>query len=113
MAGIDPIAFATNIINTCNGIDEVESYDTQIIDNVVVKIRIYLITKEFVDVFYNSDTERIAYALIDSNKRVFGVDNTGGWHIHPLEDPVNHISCHTVSFSDFMKTVQQRIRGGK
>jgi len=38
MAGIDPVSFATNIIRICNDIDEVASYDTQIIDNLVVKI---------------------------------------------------------------------------
>lgn len=86
MAGIEPVAFATSIIKTCNEIDEVTSYDTQLIDNVIVKMRIYLVTGVFVDIFYNSDTERIAYALIDSHNRIFGVDNTGGWHIHPFDD---------------------------
>ncbi len=109
MAGIDPLAFATNIIRICNDIDEVASYDTQIIDNLVVKIRIYLATGEFVDVFYNCDTTRIAYALIDSHKRIFGVDNTGGWHMHPFEEPGKHLPCDTVSFSDFMKMVQRKI----
>lgn len=107
MAGVDAVAFATGIIKTCNDIDEVASYDTQIIDNLIVKVRIYLITEQFIDVFYNSDTERIAYALIDShNNRIFGADNTGGWHTHPFEDASKHIPCDTVSFSDFMKMVQ-------
>lgn len=107
MAGIEPVAFATSIIRTCNEIDEVTSYDTQLIDNVIVKMRIYLVTGVFVDIFYNSDTERIAYALIDSHNRIFGVDNTGGWHIHPFDEPSKHIPCDTVSFSDFMKMIQR------
>ncbi len=35
VAGVEPVAFATSIIKTCNEIEEVTSYDTQIIDNVL------------------------------------------------------------------------------
>ena len=107
MAGIDPLAFATDIIRTCNDIDEVTSYDTQIIDNLVVRMRIYLSSEKFVDVFYNSETERTAYSLIDAQNRIFGVDNTVSWHKHPFEEPGKHIPCNIVSFSDFMKMVQR------
>ena len=109
MGGIDPIDFTKNSINICNQVEEVKGYDTQIIDNLVVKIRVYLIKDLFIDVFYNADTERVSYSLIKSQNRIFGVDNTGNWHTHPFNEPVKHISCSPLSFDAFIKLVLEEI----
>ena len=31
-----------------------------------------------------------AFALIHQGQRIFGADNTGGWHIHPFAAPERH-----------------------
>ncbi len=85
---LDAVTFAKGIINVCTKNKEIGRYDIKIIDNTIVKIRIYLLKdNKFIDVFYNSYTSTTAYALIENEKRIFGVDNTGGWHIHPFDDP--------------------------
>jgi hypothetical protein len=55
-----------------------------------INLRIDVATGGFVDVFYNEQTDTLAYALIRNGQRVFGVDNTGGWHRHPFDDPRRH-----------------------
>jgi hypothetical protein len=62
----------------------------------------------FVDVFYNEYTSTTAYALVQSNRRVFGADNTSGWHIHPFDDPARHDALPgAISFAEFMAQIEQ------
>jgi hypothetical protein len=43
---------------------------------------------------YNEFTRRTALVLIKNNQRIFGADNTGGWHLHPFADPSRHDSMN-------------------
>ena len=56
-----------------------------------INLRVPLTVGNFVDVFYNEETGTAAFALIEKGKRIFGADNTGGWHIHLFEKPNQHI----------------------
>jgi hypothetical protein len=44
----------------------------------------------FVDIFYAARTKRVSFAVICRGARVFGIDNLGGWHVHPLERNKEH-----------------------
>lgn len=44
----------------------------------------------FVDIFYAARTKRVSFAVICRGERVFGIDNLGGWHVHPLEKNREH-----------------------
>jgi hypothetical protein len=44
-----------------------------------INLRVEITTGGFVDIFYNEETHTTAYALIRTERRVFGADNTGGW----------------------------------
>ncbi|MCB0123985.1 MAG: hypothetical protein KDE58_17140 [Caldilineaceae bacterium] len=55
-----------------------------------IKLRIQTAVGEYIDAFYNVQTGTTAYALIDGGQRIFGADNTGGWHQHPFHDPTRH-----------------------
>ena len=69
-----------------------------------INIRVPLTIGGFVDVYYNEETETTAYALIKENKRIFGSDNTGGWHIHPMNDPKQHKPLSSpMIFSGFIR----------
>jgi hypothetical protein len=57
---------------------------------VSIKVRIPITMGGFVDGYYNESTVTTAYALIQNTQRVFGADNTGGWHLHPFDDPARH-----------------------
>ncbi len=81
---------------------------TQILDNTVVKVRVALSYGTFVDVFYNSDTGKCSYALIENSARIFGADNAFiGWHIHPFGNPAHHKKTTQVAFGDFLISIEQ------
>ncbi len=58
-----------------------------------LKGRIKLASGRNVDVFYGSKKGRIDFALIDGNQRIWGVDNLGGWHFHPIGNEKEHIKA--------------------
>ena len=58
-----------------------------------LKARIDLGLDQFVDIFFWEETQRVDFALIVAGQRVFGLDNLGGWHEHPIHDPSQHIPC--------------------
>lgn len=73
-----------------------------------INLRISVTIGGFVDVFFNEVTGTIAYALIQSGQRVFGADNTGGWHLHPFDDPVRHDPLSgPMSFDEFMAKIER------
>ncbi|WP_290902642.1 hypothetical protein [Ferroglobus sp.] len=108
MAGVD--AFLKEILEACEKSEIVRGVNVESFDNVILKVRIYLVEDFFIDVFYNDDTKRVAFALIKNEKRIFGADNTGGWHIHPFEDPERHEPCEPMSFEEFLEAVEERLK---
>ena len=58
-----------------------------------VKVRVQLHGNRFLDLFFREETERIDYALVSDQRRIYGIDNLGGWHEHPLEAPASHQPC--------------------
>ena len=55
-----------------------------------INLRVPITTGGFVDAFYNAQTGTMAFAFIRRGQRVFGADNTGGWHVHPFASPGRH-----------------------
>ena len=72
-----------------------------------VTLRIEIAAGGFVDAFHNEVTGTTAYALIQQGMRVFGADNTGGWHVHPFEDPTRHVPFPSpIAFIDFIALIE-------
>lgn len=73
-----------------------------------VNLRLDIATGDFVDVFCNEQTDTQAYAVIRDGKRVFGADNTGGWHIHPWRQPASHEALpEPMSFAAFVGAIER------
>lgn len=73
-----------------------------------ISLRVEISTGGFVDVFYNEQTGTTAFALIREGRRVFGADNTGGWHVHPFVDPEGHIPLAlAMSFRDLVAEIER------
>lgn len=73
-----------------------------------IKIRIQTTVGDYIDVFYNEQTGTTAYALIDQGQRIFGADNTGGWHYHPFHDPTRHDPlANAMTFAEFITRIEQ------
>jgi hypothetical protein len=73
-----------------------------------INLRVEVTTGGFIDVFYNEETHTTAFALILADHRVFGADNTGGWHVHPFDDPERHHPLPgEMSFAEFVTLIEQ------
>lgn len=94
--------FAHHIIDVASQEKKIRTISLRILDSVVVKARFGL-NNRFIDIFYNSQTGTTAYSLIEGSQRIFGTDNTGGWHLHPKDKPDSHRKCNPVSFEKFLK----------
>jgi hypothetical protein len=78
-----------------------------------INLRLDIVTGDFIDVFFNEQAETLAYAVIRDGKRIFGADNTGGWHIHPWHRPAMHeVLPEPMSFDLFVKAVESQIQNG-
>lgn len=73
-----------------------------------IALRVDISTGGFVDAFCNEQTDTTAFALIREGRRVFGADNTGGWHIHPFADPDSHVPLpRAMSFREIVVELEQ------
>lgn len=74
-----------------------------------INVRVNLVTGEFIDTFYNEQTSTVAFALIRGEERIFGADNTGGWHIHPFDAPARHDPLPgPMTFAEFVAAIEKR-----
>ena len=73
-----------------------------------ISIRVPLNVYGFVDAFYNEQSGTIAFALIHNDNRIFGADNTGGWHLHLFEHPEQHLPLsNEISFAEFIAAIEK------
>ena len=69
----------------------------------VIKLRVELGDDRFIDVFFNARNHRTDLSLIEGNRRVFGYDNLGDWHCHPLAAPERHEACDAPTLEHFVR----------
>ncbi|MBI3798552.1 MAG: hypothetical protein HY268_16515 [Deltaproteobacteria bacterium] len=74
-----------------------------------VKGRVSLQEKGFLEVYFNEQTQTLAIAWIEGEKRQWGIDrdNLRGWHRHPLNDPEAHEPIAATSIRDILKELEQ------
>ena len=96
----------------CSNLSQVDRVEVQAIDSDTLSVRVYLIlTAAFIHVFCNITTDKTAFALVEGDQRVFGVDNAKmGWHVHPFDNPAQHVACAPVQFDEFMSQVEAHYR---
>ena len=75
-----------------------------------LKIRIELNKETLLDIFYNPKNDRTDFALIRNNRRIFGYDNLGGWHRHPVANPQGHEVCEEPTISKIFEEVKAIIQ---
>lgn len=106
MAALTPEDLFEQIVATCAHSVIVEAYTLRTLDPDILSLRVHLADRSFIEVFYNTATDRIAFALIVEGQRVYGKDNAKiGWHMHPLADPKAHRPCPAVTFEEFLAEV--------
>jgi hypothetical protein len=74
-----------------------------------ISLRVNLSSGGFIEAFHNERTDTTAFALIRDGRRVFGADNTGGWHVHPFGGPDRHEHlAGAMAFEEFVAQIEGR-----
>lgn len=75
----------------------------------VLKGRAILRKDRLLQIYYNELTGTTAFALIEEDKRIWGIDydNIRGWHLHPIENPESHYTIDEKTIEDIIKTLSK------
>lgn len=104
--------FLGELLHELSGLDFVDRVDFHS-ETIVVKGRVFLNRERcFLEVYYNAKTGTTAFALIENDKRIWGIDydRIRGWHEHPLENPAAHEVVITKSISEVIRELQKVYR---
>lgn len=71
-----------------------------------LKANIILDESLFIALRYNARNERMDFALIHNNQRIFGYDNLKQWHYHPFEASNEHIICDKPPISKIFSDIK-------
>ena len=106
MAVLTPEDHLEQIVAACARSTAVDAYTLRTLDSDLLSLRFHLTHESFIEVLYNTATDRTAFALIQQDERVYGKDNAKiGWHVHPPDDRNAHRPCSPASFEEFLAEV--------
>ena len=104
---MDVRGFASDLLRALATVEAIERVVLQS-EGPVVKGRAYVTAEMFLEFYFNEKTGTMAFALIRDRDRVWGIDrdNIRGWHLHPLENPVEHVGIETLSVSEIVERLR-------
>ena len=96
--------FLTELVSGLTLLDFVASIDIRT-EAFTLKGRIHFKERGFLEVYFNEQTQTVAVAWIEGERRRWGIDrdNLRGWHRHPLENPEDHQAIPAKSIQDIIK----------
>ena len=82
---------------------------TSQMDGPVIRGQAVISERRYLQFFYNSRTGTIAFALINDNLRVWGIDHDKrqGWHLHPVDDPAAHLPLDPKTIAEILEDLDQ------
>jgi len=65
----------------------------------------------FLRFYFNATTSTIAFALIKEQQRIWGIDydNRRGWHLHPADNPTDHVGIEPLSVSEIVARLRNAL----
>lgn len=100
--------FLSELLKELSHVDFIERVDFHL-EIITIKGRAFL-KKEpyFMEIYYNEQTETMAFALINNDKRIWGIDydNIRRWHEHPVEDPSTHKSISNKNIAEIVSELK-------
>ena len=105
---MDITRFLVLLLENLSGLDFVEKVDIQT-EVFILKGRAILKNKRFLQIYFNQLTGTTAFALIEKDRRIWGVDydNIRGWHLHPLENPETHLEINPLTPEEIIHDISQ------
>lgn len=75
---------------------------------IVIRGRILLEQDRFLQVYFNEETGTTAFALIEGEQRIWGIDydELRGWHEHPVERPSDHQDIEPMPPADVVEKLE-------
>jgi hypothetical protein len=70
---------------------------------------------QFLRVYFNEMTGTIAFALVSKQQRIWGIDfdNRRGWHVHPVENPSEHIAIDPLTIPEIVSLLHSVLSSAK
>ena len=98
--------FLLSLLNSLSDLKFVEKVDfnTEVF---ILKGRVWVGGKRYVQVYFNELTGTTAFALIERGQRIWGIDfdNMRGWHLHPFGETDTHKSISEKSVEGIVKAL--------
>ncbi len=100
---MDLNSFLSEVFSASANLDFVKNIDVNT-EIFLTKGKINLLDGSFLKFYYNSKTNVLSFAWIKEEKRIWGFDSDfiKGWHLHPLENPNDHIAQEQHSISEII-----------
>ena len=100
---MDISRFLLLLLKGLSELDFVEKVDIQT-EVFILKGHAILKKNRFLQIYFNKLTGTTAFALVEKDKRIWGIDydNMRRWHYHPLENPDNHQSMDKKSIEEII-----------
>ncbi len=78
----------------------------------IVNGRATLREDDFLSFYYNQTTGTQAFALIQDERRIWGIDydNLRGWHLHPVELPESHLPIDPQSVTEIIQRLGEVLK---
>jgi hypothetical protein len=100
--------FLPSLLHSLSALDFVEKVDIHT-EAFILKGQAILKKGRFLQVYFNEQTGTIAFALIEGERRVWGIDfdNMRGWHSHPIGNPEGHCDVDSMTLEDIVKALAE------
>ena len=98
--------FLLSLLSALSTLEFVKKVDFQT-EVFVLKGRVILKKNRFLQVYFNELTGTTAFALIEREKRIWGIDfdNMRGWHLHPLDNSEGHRNIDPMNIQEIVRAL--------
>ena len=103
---MDVETFLSSLLDALANRPFVQSVDLET-EAIVVRGRVLLERDRFLQVYFNEETSTMAYALIEDEQRIWGIDydDFRGWHVHPIDQPDQHRGVDPMTPSEVVEAL--------
>ena len=105
---MDISQFLLSLLHSLSTLEFVEKVDLQT-EVFIVRGRVILKKNRFLQVYFNELTGTIAFALIEREERIWGIDfdNLRGWYLHPLGNSEGHRNITPQNIEEIVKALAE------
>lgn len=98
--------FLLSLLHSLSKLNFVEKVDIHT-EAFILKGRAILKKDRFLQIYFNEQIGTTAFALIEEDKRIWGIDydNIRGWHLHPIGSVEAHFDIDSITLEGIMKAL--------